>query len=456
MPTVSPDGRTYTFRIRSGYRFSPPSGEAVTAETFRHTLERSLHPKNRYSVGPGLVPDIEGVAAYRAGNAAHISGIRVAGNVLAITLAEPAGDFLARLSSFALCPVPRTVPVHRPGFTVEPIPSAGPYSISSIEGDRAVLERNPYYPGKRPHRAERIVYTNDTPTPKAVVLADAGAVDLLPQDFGNTTPLFGPGALLDRRKGPGSTAAQTGRQQYYPYAAPLLDMIVFNTRRPLFRDARLRRAVNYALDRPALATAFADAPSDAIVPPAIPGFRSGNVYPLDGPDVATARRLAGRGSRHAVIAICGDPRLPKLAAILRADLGRIGMTSSVVDSQQCSARSVRADLLFVSNFGGWNDLELDPAQFVDQTLASGVYGSPLGPGPWHAEGFRRQVERAHALRGAARLDAYRRIQARLMRMAPAAVFGSFVWGEYVSPKLGCRVSQAEFGFLDLGELCKRH
>ena len=61
MPTVSPDGRTYTFRIRPGYRFSPPSGEAVTAETFRHTLERSLSPKNVYSAGPQLVSDIEGV-----------------------------------------------------------------------------------------------------------------------------------------------------------------------------------------------------------------------------------------------------------------------------------------------------------------------------------------------------------------------------------------------------------
>jgi hypothetical protein len=39
-------------------------------------------------------------------------------------------------------------------------------------------------------------------------------------------------------------------------------------------------------------------------------------------------------------------------------------------------------------------------------------------------------------------------------MAPLAVFGSYVWGEYLSPKVGCRVQQAEFGFLDLGKLCK--
>ncbi|HEX6681008.1 MAG TPA: hypothetical protein VF063_10205, partial [Gaiellaceae bacterium] len=113
----------------------------------------------------------------------------------------------------------------------------------------------------------------------------------------------------------------------------------------------------------------------------------------------------------------------------------------------------RADLLFTAI--GAYELELDPAQFVDEALGSSVYGSPLGPGPWRAASFRGEVERAHALRGPARLTAYGSIQAQLMRMAPLAVFGSSVWGEYVSPKVGCRVQQAEFGFLDLGELCKR-
>ena len=44
MPTVSADGRTYTFTIKPGYTFSPPSDEPVTAETFRATIERTLSP----------------------------------------------------------------------------------------------------------------------------------------------------------------------------------------------------------------------------------------------------------------------------------------------------------------------------------------------------------------------------------------------------------------------------
>jgi serine/threonine-protein kinase len=451
MPTVSHGGRTYTFRIRSGYRFSPPSGEPVTAATFRHTLERALSKKNRYSAGPYLAKDIEGVAAYRQGKAAHIAGISAHGNVLAITLVKPAGDFLTRISTFTFCPVPMSLPIHRPGFAPKPIPSAGPYYIQSIQGDRTVLEQNPYYPGTRPRRAERIVYTNDTPTPKAVVLANHGLLDLLPQDFDNTTNLFGPGGALDQRKGPTSAAARAGRQQYYPYDAPFLDAVSFNTSRPLFRDARLRRAVNYVLDRGALASAYADAPFAGIVPPAVPGFGSSRPYPLTGSDVASARHLAGGRTRHAVIAVNAcDPRLPRLAAIVRSDLARIGWTASVTNSPQCPGSYQRADLLFTTIGGN----ELDPEPFVDQALGNSLYGFPLGPGPWRSASFRSEVRNASALRGAQRLAAYRRIQAQLMQMAPLAVFGSFVWGEYVSSKVGCRVHQGEFGFLDLGELCK--
>ncbi len=38
MPALSNGGRTYTFRIRRGMRFSPPSGAPLDARAFKHTL----------------------------------------------------------------------------------------------------------------------------------------------------------------------------------------------------------------------------------------------------------------------------------------------------------------------------------------------------------------------------------------------------------------------------------
>jgi ABC-type transport system substrate-binding protein len=457
LPAVSNGGRTYTFRIRPGFRFSPPSNEPVTAETFRHSLERELSAKNQFSPGPLFASDIAGVSAYRAGRSAHISGVRAQGDTLSITLVKPDGDFLTRLSMSAFCPVPSSIPVHSKQYLTVPPPAAGPYYVSSVQGDRAVLVRNPNYGGDRPRRAERIVLTNDIPTQKAVALVNGGGIDLLPWDFDNTSTLLQPGGVLDRREGAGSAAARAHGQRFFLYDAPLLDYIVLNADRPLFRNARLRRAVNFALDRHALAASFGDAADDQIVPPAVPGFAPGRSYPVSGPDLRAARRLAGTRPRHARLYFCGNPGQRPVASIVSSDLRRIGIRVTIDQAPNCpdhyDARSRRADLILVN---GLFSEERDPQPFLDRVLArDGHFGSTLGSGVWTSPSFRHDLARARLLRGNARAAAYRSIVAQLMHAAPLAVYGSWVWSEYFSPQVGCEVFQGEYGFVDLGALCKR-
>src|SRR5262249_31435488 len=204
-----------------------PGGRGA-AETFRHTIERTLSPHS-YDARNGS--DIAGAAAFSSGRAAHISGITAHGATLSITLVRPAGDFLSRLSMPIFCPVPRGTPLN-PKLAREPLASTGPYYIASAEDHRTVLLRNPSYRGNRPRRAARIVLRDDIPTAKAVALADSGQLDYLPPDF--SSPLLAPGGPLDRRHGPGSPDARTGQQRFFRHLQPMLDLLVFNTRRPLF------------------------------------------------------------------------------------------------------------------------------------------------------------------------------------------------------------------------------
>ena len=96
-PEVSADGRTYTFTIADGFAFSPPSNEAITAETYAFSLERALSPVfGDQAQGPWYIDDIEGLDAYRAGRSDHISGIRAEGDTLSITLVAPSQTFLQR------------------------------------------------------------------------------------------------------------------------------------------------------------------------------------------------------------------------------------------------------------------------------------------------------------------------------------------------------------------------
>src|SRR5919197_3724605 len=107
MPTVSADGRTYSIKVRRGFRFSPPSGEPVTAQTFRHVIERSLSPRwHAPTTFPLDAPDIVGLAAYQSGHAGHISGLSASGDRLIIRLAHPDPALAQRLALPAFCAVP--------------------------------------------------------------------------------------------------------------------------------------------------------------------------------------------------------------------------------------------------------------------------------------------------------------------------------------------------------------
>ena len=177
-PAVSPDGRTFTFTITPGLRFSPPSDQPVTAATFKYTIERALSP----ALGPGapavfVASDIAGVPAYRAGSSDHISGIRAVGDTLTITLVRPAADFLERLALSYFCPAPSGTPTVPNGLD-DPIPSAGPYYLSgNISGDVAVLRRNPNYHGSRPGLLAAIVFREQPQGGQAVADIKAGNAD---------------------------------------------------------------------------------------------------------------------------------------------------------------------------------------------------------------------------------------------------------------------------------------
>jgi ABC-type transport system substrate-binding protein/tRNA A-37 threonylcarbamoyl transferase component Bud32 len=455
MPKVSADGRTYTFRIRPGFRFSPPSNQPVTAETFRYSFERAFRFPDW---ARGDVKDIAGLSAFEAGDAVHVAGITAHGNVLRITLTEPNGAFPVLISQPEFCPVPVGTPI-RPNSVARPIPRDGRYYVSSISSDRTVLLRNPNYGGDRPRLPARIVFSTGTPTSEAVSLTDHGELDFLPAD-GNAGALVSRGGLLDRRYGPGSAAARHGHQRYLHKLTPAWDAVVLNASRPLFRSLRMRRAVEYALDRVALARSYHDVPDGSLVPPAIAGFGRNDPYPLRG-DLGRARRLAGPGHHRAVLFYCangvfGGSGQLQPAVEIRRQLARIGIDVTIT-SPPCNAddrhdaNSRRADLILASDY----DQVLDPEGFIASTVETDYHRGLLGQGLWTGRGFRAELRRAHALRGAARLAAFRQIELELLRAAPIAVYGNwdFTVG-YFSPQVGCRIIPPGIGAIDLGALCK--
>src|SRR3954471_18470247 len=96
-PTVSKDGKTYTFHIRPGLKFS--NGSTVTAASYQRSWERILSPKMGSPLGVNL--DLQkivvGGEAFLAGKAQKISGISAKGQTLVFHLTKPNATFVSIL-----------------------------------------------------------------------------------------------------------------------------------------------------------------------------------------------------------------------------------------------------------------------------------------------------------------------------------------------------------------------
>ena len=106
--THGSNNRVWTFRVRPGFTFSPPSRERVDAGTFAATIERSTAPVFRHSEAAKALASVIGMHAYRRGLTTHIAGVEARGARLTIRLSRPVADLDARLAARTSAPSPRT------------------------------------------------------------------------------------------------------------------------------------------------------------------------------------------------------------------------------------------------------------------------------------------------------------------------------------------------------------
>src|SRR5215217_2788102 len=94
-PRVSRDGKTYTFTIKAGLRFS--DGSAVTAAAFKRAFERAANAQQA-SPATAFIHDVVGADARDEGKAAAVSGVVARGRTLTIRLTQPNPTFLAEIA----------------------------------------------------------------------------------------------------------------------------------------------------------------------------------------------------------------------------------------------------------------------------------------------------------------------------------------------------------------------
>jgi peptide/nickel transport system substrate-binding protein len=332
LPTVSADGKTYTFKLRPGLVYS--NGTIVRASDFAHAIERTI--KLNWGNKGLLTEHIVGGEAFDKGKASSISGIKAddATGKITITLTEPYGPFLNVLAFPAAALLPASTPASpQPN---SPPAGIGPYEITNVVPNRSFeLRRNPNWaahsiPGIPSGHADidvRIVSNNQSEAEQVL----SNTADVF--DYNDTVPP----TLISKVESEAS-----GRYAKEPTVSG--EFFFLNVKSKPFSSPLVRQAVNWALDRRALDRLDSGMlqPACFFLPTGMPGHPSAPCPygdPNSAPNLAKARELVKQsGMAGTPVSVWGEARSPhkEFVDYYTGVLNAIGLkaTEKIVASEQ--------------------------------------------------------------------------------------------------------------------------
>ena len=224
------------------------------------------------------------------------------------------------------CPVLPNTPVDKRG--IDNPAGSGPYYVAErVVNQRIVLKRNPYYRGRRPANVDQVVWTAGQSRGACLTGVEDDGIDYC-ATLG--LPSSGYRGLAEKH----GINQEGGRFFVSPSLATW--WLAFNHERPAFKgpgQVPLKKAINYAIDRPEMARAFGylgAKRADQLLPPAL--GRNEPLYPLAGADPATARTWLVRARlqpRELVLYANSAPPGIAIAQTLVFNLRQIGIDVAV-------------------------------------------------------------------------------------------------------------------------------
>lgn len=222
--TISPDGKTYTFKLRQNAKFH--DGTPVTSADVKYTIEKVTSQYNAQAR-----PILLNVASITTPD----------DNTVVFGLKEPSAVFILGMAQQFMVVLPkrlfdgtdpRTNPVNS-----KPVGS-GPFKFEEwVKGDHITLTRNPdYYLPGQPY-LDKVVFRIIPDAGARTIAFEKGDVDFLPGQFlarEQATEIKNsvPGVYVDDTKGP-----------------PGQELMFFNTTKKPLDDVKVRRAIVQAIDQ---------------------------------------------------------------------------------------------------------------------------------------------------------------------------------------------------------------
>ena len=331
MPEISNDGKTYTFKLRSGIKFS--NGQDLTVKDVVASLQRIF--KVSSPTAGGFYSVIVGADACLAEPATctldgGVMADEAAGTVT-INLTRPDAEFLDKLALPHAVILPADSPMQDVGSA--PLPGTGAYMISAYDPNTGMtMTRNPNFK----------VWSEEA--------QPDGYPDVIQYDFGLTdeaeiTAIMNGEADWTLDQPPTDRLGEIGttyKDQVYINTLTAWWYAPMNTNIAPFNNEKARQAVNFAIDRNALVNLFGGpvlaSPVCQVLPPGFPGHVDYCPYTKDpgttwsAPDLEKAKQLVEESGTKGqkVTIIAEDNAVSKsIGTYLQSVLTEIGYEADV-------------------------------------------------------------------------------------------------------------------------------
>lgn len=416
--TISEDGLTYTFHLRPGVTFH--NGRGLVAEDVKYSLDRVTNPET-LSPGAGFFGAIEGFDAVASGEADSLSGVTVVDpQTVEIRLSRPDATFLHVMALNFASVVPREA-VDEAGadFGRNPV-GTGAFRLAEWTiGQRLVFERNPTYWREGLPYLDQVVFEVGQEPTVALLRLQNGEVDV-PGD--GIPPAQFAQVMADPAQ---ASRVVEGGQLHTGY-------VTMNVLLPPFDDARVRQAVNMAINKDRVVQIINNraVPANQPLPPSMPGYAQGfEGYPYDpeGAKALLAEAGLDDGIQTELYVMNTDPN-PRIAQAIQQDLAAVGIDVSIQSLAQANVieagGSGQAPMVWSGGMAWIADFP-DPANFYYPIL--GCAGTAEGGWNWSKycnEALDAQAAEADAMSDPAqaeeRLAKWSEIYAQVMEDAPWA------------------------------------
>jgi peptide/nickel transport system substrate-binding protein len=426
--TISPDGKVYTFNIKTGIKFTDDAcftasggkGRTVTAADFKYCIERVNNPAAK-TRGLWVFRDkVKGAPEYveaRSGGKTgegvpEITGVKAANDsTLTIELIEPFAPFLSLMTMSYAYVYPREAVEHyKEGFSQHPV-GTGPFKFVKWDADQEMLfEKNAEYWGKD---------NAGTPLPYLdgvkFTFTQSSETEFLDFVNGKYDYHEPSSETYDQLVDESGNLLDAGSKNYTMVRQPWLNTVYFimtqtdkfagSKNSPFINNLKLRQALNYGVDREKIVRfVLKNRGFPAIngpLPKGMPGYDEsikGFTYDKEkAKQLLTEAGYPGGKGLNLTLVIANDETQKSIAIAFQEQMRELGITVTLEQLIQATLLSKQQDGEFAFTRGNWGADYFDPENFMALFYSKNII--PYGPNKsgYNNPGFDSLYVRANRL-----------------------------------------------------------